>query len=111
MLTTSSTETIEQRKPHDSRSPPSYHAPRLTDLPHLQRFPKVTTSHHHQPMPAAWLELLPPITTSTPDHDEEPGHDRAEETPQQPPIAPFPPKRSAYMLRLTDLPPNLQWFM
>ena len=77
------------------------HAPRLTDLPpHLQRFPKVTTSHHRQPMPAAWLELLPPITTSTPDHDKEPGHDRAEETPQQPPVAPFPPKRSAYVLCL-----------
>lgn len=90
----------------------AYHAPRLTDLPpHLQGFPKVTTSHHHQPMPATWLELPPPITTSTPDHDEELGHDRAEKTPQQPPIAPFPPKRSAYMLRLTDLPPNLQWFM
>ena len=90
----------------------AYHAPRLTDLPpHLQRFPKVTTSHHRQPMPAAWLELLPPITMSTPDHDKEPGHDRAEETPQQPPVATFPPKRSAYVLCLTDLPPNLQWFM
>ena len=90
----------------------AYHAPHLTDLPpHLQRFPKVTTSHHPQPMPTAWLELPPPITTSTPDHDEEPGHDSAEETPQQPPVAPFPLKKLAYALRLTDLPPNLQWFM
>lgn len=90
----------------------AHHVPPLTDFPpHLQRFPKAATSHHGQPMPAARLEIPPPVTTSTADREEKPGHDRAEETPQQVPVAPLPPKRSAYALRLTDLPPDLQWFM
>lgn len=91
----------------------AHHVPPLTDFPpHLQRFPKAATSHHGQPMPAARLEIPPPVTTtSTPDREEKPGHDRAEETPQQVPVAPLPPKRSAYALRLADLPPDLQWFM
>ena len=100
---------------------PQLAPPVTTSTPHaddrveetLPQPPKrAATSHHGQPMPAARLEIPPPVTTtSTPDREEKPGHDRAEETPQQVPVAPLPPKRSAYALRLADLPPDLQWFM
>ena len=64
-------------------------------------------SDHSEPMPAA----PPPVVISIPSDDDEQEDDGDEEQPEQPLVAPLPKQRTAYALRLTDLPPNLERFM
>ena len=59
-------------------------------------------SDHSEPKPAA------PVVISIPSDDDEQRDDACS---RKPVVAPLPKQRTAYALRLTDLPPNLERFM